>query len=421
MAVVLTIAGSNKSSILKDRSLRISDELNSRNICDFVLIDSTGAYRPALGAIVTITLSGVTIFAGTIDSKTERSWGGSNAQEIQVSCVDYNQIADRHLVAREYNNQPVGTILTDIITQDLAGEGIAVPGALSGSGLTITKIIFNYRTAAETFDELAQIMGYYWNIDYAKNFIFKDRTAAIAPFTITDADPNFHVNTLQVEETREQYRNRQWIRAGVDLTASRTDSFIGNGTLKSFNLTFPSGTTPTITVNAVGKTVGIRGVNTGKDWYYQIGDRTITQDDGAAALTSGQTLAVTYQGQFPIIDQAQDDIQITGRIAVEGGTGIYEMIEDDPNLNDDDFAHDKALGLLRRYGVIPQIITYETDEALITAGELLSSGDLQYINLTRYGINSNYLIEQVQIEDIGAGNLRARVKALFGEALGGWH
>ena len=49
-----------------------------------------------------------------------------------------------------------------------------------------------------------------------------------------------------------------------------------------------------VTVNGVSKTIGVAGVDTGKDWYYTPGAQAIIQDAGGTTLTSSDTLVISY-------------------------------------------------------------------------------------------------------------------------------
>jgi len=410
MAITLTIGGVDKTSLLRKNSLRITDELNSRNTCDFAISAPDSTFRPDVGQEVIFTQDGVRIFAGTIDEVEEQKEEGSSAMIFQIRCVDYNQLCDRHLVARVYENQTLGAIVKDIVTQDLAGEGVTTNHVQDGP--LITKAIFNYQTVTEAFNNLAELTGYAWNIDYNKDLHFFARETYTAPFSIDDTSNN--VRNMTVRQTREQYRNRQYIRAGQDVTDVRTEQFVGDGKTKTFVLAFPVATVPTITVNGVSKTVGIRGLETGKDFYWSKGEKEITQDDSAVPLTSIDTLSVTYQGLFPIILASQSDSEISSRASVEGGTGVYEAIEDDQSIDSQVLATQKADGLLRKFGRIPRIIEFETDTVGLAVGQLIT------INITAHNLNGNFLIDSVQAWDVDGLYLRYRVRALDGERLGGW-
>ncbi len=447
-ALTLTIGGVDRSSMLQKGSLQIADEAQNRSTCRFALVDTAGVYRPTTGVEVRITdADGNTVFGGSVEKprRSKRRKGGALATD--VTCVDYNQIADRHIVARSYVGQTAGYIVRDIVANDLAGEGIAVVGSsisVTGSQIGVSEIgtavigairhtgvqdgpvideaTFVYEKASAAFDALAELVGFYWNIGYDKVLTFAPPEQVQAPFAIVegsddvDADRRSNFRDLVVEESREQYRNRQYLRAGTGETDPRVESFKGDGATKSFLLSFPAHTEPVVTVNGVPKSVGIQGVETGQDWYWNKGESELTQDDAAAALTSADTLAATYTGEYPLIVVSSNDNAIAARAAVEGGSGVYEEIIDDESLDTVDLANDKAAALLRRYGRIPERIDFQTDTTGLRAGQLVS------ILSPDNGVDGDYFIESIDASDPGAadGRIRHDVTAILGERLDNW-
>ena len=409
MAITIQIAGVDRTNVLMPNTLSFADTLNARNTMQFELKDVVSGYQPNDGEEVILFDGATRLYAGILFEPSETIIPGATLRRIACSAVGYELIADRHLVRAVYENKTVAFIVSDILTTDLAGEGITA-GTID-TGPTIIKIVFNYRKVSDVYNELSELSGFAWWIDENKVLQFRSRESIIAPVTITE----LNALTMTIQPSRDRYRNRQFVRAGVDLTDSRTESFVGDGTRRTWNVSFPVGKAPTaITVNAAGKTIGIRGVDTGKDFYWNKSKTEISQDDGGTLLTSTDTLAVTYQGEFPIIVQAEDDVEIATRKAIEGGTGEYESVDDDPNINDDEIALDKATAKLSRYGNIPTIVNLETNETGLRAGQLLP------IHLPLHGLNSNFLIDAVQGIDIEGQKVRFRVTALGGDAIGGW-
>lgn len=415
MAYRLRIGGTDKTSQLRINTLKLAARLNSRNRASFQITDVTGAYRPSIGAEVIVDDSTGTprYFGGFIDSFTETLTidGNTTALTYEVEAVSYDALADRRLVAASYESgsQTLSTIVSDVVTTFLAGDGLTTTNVATGP--VIDKIKFNYVPASAVFDELANITGFAWWVDESKNLYFQPRSAIAAPFEISASN----ARRVMVQRTTETYRNKQLIRAGVDLTASRTENFSGNGTQKAWTLAYPAGVAPTsLTVGGVAKTVGIRGVDTGKDWYYQIGDAVINQDDAAAAVGAGVAIAVTYQGQFPILVNAQYDSQISEQASLSTTSGIYEALEERANLNSQDAALSVAEGLLRRYGAIPRRLVFETDTSGLAPGQLLTA------TFTPHAVTGTWLVDSVSAADRNGLELVYTVEALSGESIGGW-
>jgi hypothetical protein len=414
MAITFTIGGVDTTPLVRVDSLKVQDRLNGRNTASFDLVSEDGTYRPTIGAEVVITRDGTRLFAGFVNDYEEEDVPGSwDALLFRVPCVDYNAICNQRLVAKAYEapGQTLGDIVLDIVASFLAGEGITTANVQDGP--IIDKAVWNYQYVAEAFNDLADLSGYIWYIDYNKDLHFVSRDTNAAPFALTDTSGNFR--KMKVRRTREQYRNKQIIRAGKDLTDPLTETFKGDGETRVWPLKWPVGAVPTsILLDGVPKTFGIGGVDTGKDFYWNKGTAAITQDDSATKLTAANIGTIIYRGEFPIVLAAQDDAQIAERQAVEGGTGIHERVEDFPAVNSTEQAEQGARGLIEKYGRIPRIVTFETDVPGLAAGQLLTIAN------SLHDLSGSFLIESVSFGDMFGRDLRYTVKALDGSNLGGW-
>jgi hypothetical protein len=421
-AFQVLIDGIDRVGSYRYQSLTIQDELEVRNTCDFVLIDSDDSLQLQPGETVLVLNGGVRIFGGTIDS-IEDEYPSFNSQIsdhiIRVTCTDFNAIADRFQVAETYETvgQTAGDIVNDLITDYLADDGVAA-GEVQ-DGFQVGKVLFDYNTIAQALDELARLIGFSWNIDYDKRLHFFDRDTFPAPWSITDSVQN-HL-TLRRQRSRERYRNLQRVRGGKDITeTTRTREFRGDGNQKTFRVDLPVAKVPTIAVDGSSKTVGIQEVDSGKDWYWQKGERGITQDAGGSALSSSQVLSVTYQGFFDVLVELRGDDEIESRQIVEGGSGIYEAMDDDPRIDNETLesttstsklATQKAEGFLRQFARIPIVSEIATSQSGLRAGMI------QSINLTREKLSGKYLIVSVETVDPGLAQLRYVYRIVDGEKI----
>lgn len=407
-----TCSGINRLSLVQPMTLAITDELNGRNTLEVGLIDPTGStYRPVVGEPVSALWDGVLIFAGTIDDIREEQVNNLSTIWYTVRCVDWNQRADMNLVAAEYINQTQRAIIEDIVLNALADDSITVDPAME-IGPTLEHVVFNYRTAAEAFNDLGDLTGFTWNIDYNKVLHFFSRAYYLAPF---DLNSDLLYRSLTVQSTREQYRNTQWIRAGKDISSILTESFHGDSKQTTFNVALPLALVPTVTKNSVVQTVGIRNVDTsGFQWYWNADDTGISQDSSGTPISATDTLTVIYQGFFPILVQSYTQSAIDDRVAIEGGSGVYEAIEDHEEINRSVLAMDYAIGLLRRYGHIPKQLDIETDQTGLRAGQLMQ------ITLPRFNLNGQYLLQRIDLKDFTGSKLRYSITALDGEPFGTW-
>ena len=423
--IEITINGEDLSGEYKPASLSINDELESRGTADFILVDAANTISPAPGQSVDIKLnvglSSTLVFSGTIQTIQER-WPvmdiDSPFHTLKIKAVDHNSIADRFLVGRTYaEGQLPGEVVKDLRTNYLDAEGVGI-GNIENGSFTLGVVSFNYESVADCLDDLAELIGFIWYIDHYRNLYFQARDTTAASFGYSDS--SLPIRSLKKERTRQSYRNRQYLRAGRDVQATaNTETFTGDGDRRTFTVGLPLGEAPTITLEldgggAVAQTVGINGVDDGKDWYYQIDSNNIEQDSDGTKLTSSDTLSVTYKGLIPIIVQADLEDQQEQRADESGGSGIWEAIEDDERIEDANFALERASGLLGRYGRFPETLSIQTDAGRLRAGQV------QNIELTRESVNGEYLIQSCRARDQGNNTLVYSYKCVDGAMVGGW-
>ena len=427
MAITLTVGGIDYTTSMGVNSLTILDKLNSRNTASFKLIEKSdiaggsllgdddgdtfvtdgGAfigigYRPDVGDAVQVKDGETVIFAGTIDGIDETRIASPHPAIVHtVECVDYNELADRRRVVEEFEAMTAGAIAEAIVTEYL-GLTCSVE-----AGPTVARAIFNWQTVAQALDDLAELTGFAWNIDYDQTFHFFSRETNAAPYALTSDSGNH--SGLTISRERSRYRNRQTVRAGVGVSDEQTESFTGDGTRATFTVGLPLAREPVVTLNAVAQTVGINGVDdaTSFDWYWSQGSGSLTQRSGATVLTGADTLVVTYQGQIPLTVTVEDAAEVASR-------GIFEGFEDRPGLDDQDLASLTAGGLLRKLGRIPVTADWATRVAGLAAGQLIP------ITVPEHDLSGDWLIDQVRITDQDGKTLQYDVRALDGESLGGW-
>lgn len=407
----IDIGGVDKTAYIAYGSLSISYAVNERSTATVNILDKTGSYRPNVGDVFEVYDGATLKFAGTIDDLPEEIIEGTSALIYSgVPIVDYNQIADRLLVAESYESKTAGYIVNEIITNYLASEGVSA-GTVQ-TGVTVSKAVFNYQTAAECLDELSELTGYQWKINADKTLDFFDR----ATYTGTTITATSDTRKIKVKRNRQNYRNRQYLRAGKDIATAETRTFKGDGETQVFTVPLPIALEPTITVNSVSKTVGIRGVETGFDWYWQLDSNTVSQDSSGTKLTSSDTLSVTYQGYYPIMVVSEAPEQIAARKAIEGGNGVYEAMAEKAAIDTQTAALEYSAGLLRRYGTIATTVELETFTEY-EAGQLVS------VSLPEHGIDENMLVSKVDVSIIGINDsmrLLYAVTLVSGESFGGW-
>lgn len=406
--MVLTIGGLDCTGYLVPESLSLEDAINERSILSFALKAPQGTLRVVEGQQVMLT-NVDRIFGGTIESVTEEQPIGSTYVLYRVECVDWHQVLDRRIVAESYADTTVGDIIADIVTTYLAAEEITHSVT---NATVVREAVFNYVPATQVFDRLAERTGCNWWIDPDKVLHFEARDATAAPWSISSTSP---IRNVQVQRHRQEYRNRQYVKGGRATTDTQTESFKGDGVTQTFNVGYPIAKQPTITLNGTPQTVGVRGVDSGKQWYYAKGDRAITQDPDGTPIGPDDALVVTYQGLFNIVLILKDEAAIAERQAVEGGTGCYDYVDEEPEITSLDAAIEYASDKLRRYARTGRTLTFTTFRDGLAAGQIL------HVDLPEHGLDEDFLITRVEFAETEAdGKYEWAVEAVSGEAVGGW-
>lgn len=367
------------------------------------------------------TDTGDTVFGGFVSEVELREMtnnpDGTYTIDTKVRCVDYTGLARRRLVNEVWEGDNLNTILTELVANYMDGEGVTTNN-IPAVGPTIGKAIFSWRFVADALDELAEQLNYSWWIDADKDLNFVQRTDNAAPFAIDSGNRNFL--TMSKRKNTNKYSNSVILRGGKGLTNTLTEDFVGDGTRRTFSLSYPVGEKPS-SIIAAGVTIaasdiGIKGLDTSKKWYYNKDSHELTQDDLETVLGTTDALEVQYKGLYRIIIQAEDSASIAERAAASSGTsGRFEMLEVDASIEDLSLADEVAQGFLTRYGAsLPETVVFTTDAQNLRAGQLLT------INLPELNIADDFLIDTVAFSDRGDHELRYKVQALSGQSLGGW-
>jgi hypothetical protein len=246
-------------------------------------------------------------------------------------------------------------------------------------------------TIAADFDDLAkQSNNFIWDIDKNLNLIFRERTANPSPWIATGA--NILISTPpQIENISSLYRNDQFMNNGTDvITFSKT--FTGDGQTQTWTLDYPVDSLTKATINGVSSyTIGIKGVDTGRDFYYSVGSPVISQDASDLPLVATQSVTFGYNAQVTIASELRNDSAIAARAALDGTTGVVQEVEDGTGLSKIAILQ-KIQGLLQQYAVDGRTFTFLTTRAGLASNQILT------MFVPQFGVqDSQFLITDVSI------------------------
>ena len=400
----------NNVVTVQKNSLSYTDTLNDRTTCSFIAIDPTFDIDVGMEAIVEEDTD--TIFAGTVDSVSE---SGDKTNYVSVACVDFSQLVDKRIIANSYESQLAGDIVRDFINLVFSEEGITEGNVQDGP--VISRAVFNYDNGNTGMNYLADTTGFNWEINSLKQLNFFDRSTFVSPFELNDFSHNY--KDLTVKKSRSNYRNRQYIRAGTDTTAEiplEKPTPKPDGVSKTFVVRLPIAQKPRIFINTVEVDptfIGINGVDKDMKYYFSYNSNAITQDDSQTLLIDTQVIEITYKGLYPLLVVTELPGQVIARKSIEGGSGVHEDIVEESNLDTRQAAMEFANGKLEKYGIIPKVVTFTTENKGLKAGQLLTIAN------SKHNLSGTFLIDSISGRDNGVLILYS-VKCLDGASVGGW-
>lgn len=280
------------------------------------------------------------------------------------------------------------------------------------AGATVLEKRFRYITCSNAIDSLAEGSGYTWFIDPARWLHFKPKDAYPAPWTITSQD--ILKNTETFGREAPEYRNRQYILGVKQLTSLQTEYKKGDGNETSWTVGYPIALAPSVWVNNVVKTVGIKGFDSGRDFYWSKGESTITQDTSGTVLTASDILKIQYQGMFDIVLMGENTAGIQERKGVEGGTGYVDDVMSATQTTDPVASLEIANSKLQKYGVVSRRFRFST------ARSGLEPGQVAQVNVPEHALTGDMLVEKVDSKDNGNGGLIYDISIVDGPVVGSW-
>lgn len=262
---------------------------------------------------------------------------------------------------------------------------IAAFGNTIQAGAVIPQTAFYHQYMDKNIDFLAKASNYWWYFDKNKIASFMSMTGLPAPWIASDGGSpvtglpagDFMDANITVEDSSDLYRNRQIID-NVLAPVTINENRIGDGVTTSWTFGNQWAGPPTITItnnNGVQTvaTVGVKNVDTGKQFYYAVGDPTITEDSSGPVYNASFTLNFTGPGQYLTYSIANNLVEQAALATIEGGvtTGIVTIVEDGTGLTK---AQGDVLAQARinQYSVRGRLLKATTRRSGLTPGMLLN-------------------------------------------------
>ena len=372
-------------------SIRVNLDMSGRSTARWSMRIADASTAPDTGDAVEIrgVREGVStvLFVGAVE-RVKMSLAGDlrdGPARAEYTAADTKRQAERFLVTDRYEGMSMREIV-ESITNDYLGD-IGVTLGASDDGPTIDVISWQYVSAARAIEEVVQLGGYNWRISPAKEILIFAKTDTPSAWSATPSGRPWQ--SISIERDILEYRDVQYVRGG-DGVLNRTETFVFDGQNTTFTLGLPvaddSQNPPSISIGANdAQDAGLPGIDS-TDWYYRPGENQIYRDEDAADLTDGDILTIEYNGIYPVLVRRQR----------AGSTPQqYELLSNEPTLDNDVAAEKYAEELLDRYGqpaITIEIATMETG---------LQIGQDVLLDEPGIGVQGAYLVERISITDDG--------------------
>ncbi len=336
-----------------------------------------------VGTTITINFDGLNVLTATDSAIAGPGLAGlfqnTRGQFYSIRIQSAGQDVSSHSVQTRLRLASTNPLATPQVT-DLS---IAAFGTTIGVGSIIPQTSMFHKYCDVCIDDNANASNYWWNID--KNLVayFLPQNAIPAPWVASDGGSvptsgDFLDANITIEDASDLYRNRE-IVDNVLAPTTINQNFVGNGVATSWTCGNQWAGVPTVTItNTVTgivslATVGVLNVDTGKQFYYAVGNPTITEDVSGPLYDFTFTLNFTGPGQFLTFSQYDDTVGQAARALVEGGgsSGIVTWVVDGTGLTK---AQGDALAQadVQQYGQLGRLLKATTRRFGLTPGQALA-------------------------------------------------
>jgi len=400
-----------ESLILNESGINIENNVDGRATCSLTARDDAGAMAFYERMKVEVKdLDNNLSYAGLVQSSEEVKVPGTAIKFHVIESTDFTAMLDWRIVDYAAENKLAGDAVREILAEYLAEEGIT-EGYIE-DGVVLTEISLGDVTATVALQKLADSQGFVFWLDYDLKLYFHSRTLYAADWSITDLEDDVLADSFSMVHTNPDYRNTEIGRGGFAETDLQTDSFIGDGTTKTFPLAYPVNRISTVTVAGAAKTVGQKGTDTGSyDSYYALQSETFTFEVAPAASA---TIEIQYYGLWKAKSKTEDLTAIAANASRQGvGSGKVEHITSDDSLTSIESMGEYLNATLANYAVDGVTVKYKTR----TPG--LAAGTLQHIHLPDMAAGLDFLITNVS-ESHNDGGTEYSVSGCYGPVQAEW-
>lgn len=346
--------GSAAINSVESGSIEVDLSITSFATAQFTIISLDGSLIPKAftPVLITDTEVGIEYFGGEIQQNMVINEPGTTIAYSHIQAEGWEIIAKRlttgvadasadQNTVYGANNPAVGTFVNlradQIADYFVSGNGYMRNDGVTGNYDTTGPTLPTFSAiAAKNSDMLDQLCSaasapgkqFYWWFGPRKVLTIATLGTSSAPFNFSDVDGSdtnavaTHDRPLQQILSNQNYFNR-----ALATITDITQQFVGNGSARTFTLSTAVPATALglvqISRNGQNQTVGQLGIDKGKQWYYNTGSQTITEDASGTTLSTTDVLTVSFPFWNEIFIDALPEQ--SSMAAIQSGSGTWEQ------------------------------------------------------------------------------------------------
>jgi hypothetical protein len=307
VAVVVTVNGVDRTSLVHRGSIRLSKTVNGRDTCEVSFVSGSSAFRPSTGQELTIAIDGSLPagFGGLIRSFAERAVFDPKVGWLTtVRAVNFTAWCDEIIVDDLWIANGLWDRVNWYATEYLAPRFGTTYGGPTTGGPALAAGAYQFRTLTDVFNELSRVTGYAWNIGGDK-LLSWSLPGAVAGTNLTAATggaANGGVQSISKSFERLTNITRSYVRVaapeGTDTDAAIpvTSEIHTAGTTGQTE--FPLRYRPIVVAPTQVKINGAAAITLPSGvWSYSASKKAIVASAGQTAGTTVEI--VSYESAYP--------------------------------------------------------------------------------------------------------------------------
>lgn len=323
-----------------------------------------------------------------------------------IVCSNANAILANRIINVSYKGWTVSSIVQDLYTRYIQAEGVSL-GKITQTDVTLEAYNAGNFNLQSAMDELADAIGACWQITNDKQLLFVGyEDFPRFPHVI---NRYFLLGTdLQSSTTDYKRRTVQYVSGGYAETDTQAENFVYDGDTDTFTTSFPLVQQPSITINGspvAPDKIGVAGIDDNTEglvfrWSYN--STTISYISQSSALNAGDSVSISYVGQYPIRVVMNNTQKIQEIAAATGTSGLREQVYYDSTVTSIEQAREIASNLLQRFEEVTGQVTFWLLSSELYAQGLTLDNVALYtavnFDLPELGITGEYVITERRIE-----------------------